>query len=153
MLEGFQAGLSWSTILKKRTAFRSAFDQFDPEKISQYGKKKIKTLVTNEAIIRNPLKIRAAIHNAQCLLKVREEFNSFDDYIWRFVDNSPIINAFKTIEDIPSYTSLSQFMSTDLKKRGFTFVGPTICYSFMQAVGMVNDHTMDCFRYTEVQTH
>jgi DNA-3-methyladenine glycosylase I len=152
ILEGFQAGLSWSTILKKRTAFNRAFDNFDPEKIIDYDEEKIEELMSNKAIIRNPLKIRAAVENAQCLLRIREEFDSFDTYIWQFVDFEPIQNAWKSIEDIPPHTSLSRSMSADLKERGFKFVGPTICYSFMQAVGMVNDHTIDCFRYTQVQT-
>lgn len=151
ILEGFQAGLSWSTILRKREAFQGAFDDFDPDKIAQYDRRKMEELACDEGIVRNHLKIRAAIQNAQCLLRVREEYNSFDSYIWQFVDHIPLINAFKKIEEIPSYTAMSLAMSTDLKKRGFKFVGPTICYSFMQAVGMVNDHTVDCFRYEQVQ--
>ena len=151
ILEGFQAGLSWSTILYKREAFRRAFDDFDPDKIARYDESKIEDLICDKGIVKNHLKIRAAIQNARCLLNVREEFLTFDAYIWQFVDHAPMTNAFTKIEEIPPYTEVSNAMSRDLKRRGFTFVGPTICYSFMQAVGMVNDHTVDCFRYEEVQ--
>ena len=150
ILEGAQAGLSWNTILQKRENFRRAFDNFDYNKIMLYGEKKVEELLNNPGIIRNRLKIVAAISNAKAILKVQKEFGSFDNYIWNFVDNNPIINKFISLEDLPSKTELSERISKDLKKRGFKFVGPTIIYSFMQAVGMTNDHTIDCFRYKEI---
>ena len=150
ILEGAQAGLSWNTILKKRENFRKAFDNFDYKKIARYNEKKVEELLNDAGIIRNRLKIEAAIANANALLKVQEEFGSFNKYIWKFVNNNPINNKFKTLEDLPSKTQLSEIISKDLKKRGFKFVGPTIIYSFMQAVGMTNDHTTDCFRYEEI---
>ena len=150
ILEGFQAGLSWIIILKKRENFREAFDNFDPYKVSCYDEKKINKLMNNAGIIRNQLKIKAAVNNASAFLRIADEFGSFDSYIWQFVDGQPVINQWKTIDDIPASTDLSDKMSKDLKNRGFKFVGSTICYAHMQATGMVNDHTTDCFRYEEV---
>ena len=149
-LEGAQAGLSWLTVLKKRENYRKAFDNFDPIKIAAYDERKIKELLSNEGIIRNRLKIESAIQNARAFLAVQEEYGSFDAYLWQFVGGRPKINAWKTMEDIPPKTPESDEMSQALKKRGFKFAGSTICYSHMQAVGMVNDHTVDCFRYKEV---
>ena len=151
VLEGAQAGLSWSTILKKRVAYRRAFDNFDARKISNYSEKTVSRLLANPEIIRNRLKINTAVTNARAFLKVQEEFGSFDCYIWQFVKGKPIRNSWQTMTDIPSSTPESVAMSKDLKKRGFKFVGPTICYAFMQAVGMVNDHVADCFRYRELK--
>lgn len=150
ILEGFQAGLSWRTILYKRENFRKAFDQFDPAKIAGYDEQKIIELLNNPGIIRNKLKIRAAVQNARCFLKTQEEFGSFKDYIWRFTDGKPINNAFKSLNEIPATSPVSDAMSKDLKNRGFKFVGSTVCYAHMQATGMVNDHTTDCFRYNEI---
>lgn len=150
ILEGAQAGLSWSTILQKRENFRKAYDNFDYRKIAQYNEQKVEKLLNNPDIIRNKLKINAAISNAKAILKIQEEFGSFDRYIWRFVNNTPIDNKFGTLEELPSKTTISEKISQDLKKRGFKFIGPTIIYSFMQAVGMTNDHTTDCFRYKEI---
>ena len=151
ILEGMQAGLSWITILKKRQSYRKAFNNFDAEQIASYDSNKIVQLLSNKGIIRNRLKIEAAVQNARAFLSVQKEFDSFDTYIWQFIDGKPIKNAWKTQEEIPSKTDESIDMSIDLKKRGFKFAGPTICYAFMQAVGMVNDHTVDCFRYHEIQ--
>ena len=151
VLEGAQAGLSWSTILKKRVAYRMAFDNFDARKISNYSEKTVSRLLANPEIIRNRLKINTAVTNARAFLKVQEEFGSFDCYIWQFVKGKPIRNSWQTMTDIPASTPESVAMSKDLKKRGFKFVGPTICYAFMQAVGMVNDHVADCFRYRELK--
>ncbi|MGB8233481.1 MAG: DNA-3-methyladenine glycosylase I [Methanobacterium sp.] len=150
ILEGAQAGLSWTTILKKRENYRLAFDNFDPEKVSKYNDQKIEELVENSGIVRNKLKIRSAIVNAKLLLEIQREYGSFDNYVWKFVDGKPIQNKWKKMEDIPSSTLESENMSSDLKNRGFKFVGPTICYAFMQAVGMVNDHLIDCFRHSEL---
>ena len=150
VLDGFQAGLSWAIILRKREAFRKAFDNFDPEKIASYGEDKIRALMHNEAIVRNQLKIRAAITGARLFQEITEEFGSFDQYIWQFVGGNPIVNKRKSMRDIPVSTGESDAMSKDLKKRGFKFVGTTICYAYMQAVGMVNDHTINCFRYREL---
>lgn len=150
ILEGHQAGLSWLTILKKRENYSTAFDNFDPMKIANYDQKKIDELLNNEGIIRNRLKINAAIQNAQSFLEVQKEFGSFDRYIWSFVDGQPIVNQWKILKEIPAKTALSDKMSKDLFKRGFKFVGSTICYAFMQAVGMINDHTIDCFRYKKI---
>jgi DNA-3-methyladenine glycosylase I len=150
ILEGAQAGLSWTTILKKRENYRLAFDNFDPEKVSAYNDQKIEELVENSGIVRNKLKIRSAIVNAKLLLEIQREYGSFDNYVWKFVDGKPIQNKWKKMEDIPSSTLESENMSSDLKNRGFKFVGPTICYAFMQAVGMVNDHLIDCFRHSEL---
>lgn len=151
ILEGFQAGLSWITILKKRKNFKKAFDNFDPQKIILYDSKKINTLLKNEGIIRNKLKVNSAKINAKCFLAVQKEFGSFDKYIWQFVNDKPKINKIKSLKEIPAKTAESDAMSKDLKKRGFKFVGSTICYAFMQATGMVNDHISDCFRYKELK--
>jgi len=150
ILEGAQAGLSWITILKKRQNYLKAFDNFNPRKISRYDSRKISELLLNKGIIRNRLKIEAAVQNARSFLKLKKDFGTFDDYIWQFVGGKTRKNKWKTIAEIPAYTDESVAMSKDLKKRGFKFVGPTICYAFMQAVGLVNDHTIDCFRYAEV---
>jgi len=150
ILEGAQAGLSWITILKKREAFRAAFDQFDPEKVARYGDEKIAELLANPGIIRNRLKITAAISNARAFLAVQEEFGSFDAYIWQFVGGQPIKYARQTLADIPAQTEEAVVLSRDLVRRGFKFVGPTICYAHMQATGMVNDHLVSCFRYNQV---
>jgi len=150
ILEGAQAGLSWETILKKRESYREAFDQFDAAIIAKYGQKKRKSLLANAGIIRNKLKIEAAIQNAKAFLAVQKEFGTFDEYIWSFVGNEPKQNAWKSIKDVPAMTVESEAMSKDLKLRGFKFVGSTICYAFMQAVGMVNDHLVGCFRHREV---
>ncbi|MBW2468250.1 MAG: DNA-3-methyladenine glycosylase I [Deltaproteobacteria bacterium] len=150
LLDGFQAGLSWITILKKRTNYRKAFDYFDARKIAVYDKRKIEQLLANRGIIRNRLKIEAAVQNARSVLGVLDEFGSFDDYIWQFTGHKTIRNAWQTIDQVPAWTTESTAMSKDLKQRGFKFVGPTICYAFMQAAGMVNDHLVDCFRYQQV---
>ncbi|MFX0135678.1 MAG: DNA-3-methyladenine glycosylase I [Candidatus Hodarchaeota archaeon] len=150
VLEGAQAGLSWNTILQKRENFRVAFDNFNYNKIAKYNEQKIQQLMNNEGIIRNRRKIEATITNANALLKVQKEFGSFDKYIWKFVNYKTLVNRFKELSELPSKTEQSEKMSKELKKRGFKFVGPTICYAFMQAVGMVNDHTIDCFRYKEI---
>jgi len=150
VLESFQAGLSWITILKKRENFRQAFNGFDYQKIARYTDNKLIELSENTGIVRNKLKIKATVTNAQSFIKVQEEFGSFSTYIWSFVDGKPIKNAFETREEVPATTELSDKISKDLKKRGFKFVGSTIVYAFMQAVGIVNDHTADCFRYNEV---
>jgi DNA-3-methyladenine glycosylase I len=150
ILEGMQAGLSWLTILRKRENFRKAFDNFDPKKIARYDKRKIKELLANPGIIRNRLKIEAASKNAKAFLAIQKEFGSFDEYMWQFVNGKPKVNAWKTMKELPARTTESDAMSNDLKKRGFRFVGSTICYAHMQATGMVNDHTTDCFRYREV---
>lgn len=152
ILEGAQAGLSWLTVLKKRDAYREAFDHFDPQKVARYTPKKIEKLLSNEGIIRNKLKINSAVQNAKAFLQVQEEFGSFDAYIWNFVNGKPITNKWKTLGDIPAKTPLSDAISKDLKKRGFNFVGSTIVYAFMQATGMVNDHTTSCFRYKEIKS-
>jgi DNA-3-methyladenine glycosylase I len=150
ILEGAQAGLSWSTILRRREGYRRAFDGFDARKIARYVEHDISRLLANTEIIRNRLKIHAAVTNARTFLEIRKEFGSFDNYVWRFVDGKPIQNAWKQITDIPSHTRVSDALSKDLIKRGFKFVGTTICYAFMQAVGMVNDHVVHCFRYEEL---
>jgi DNA-3-methyladenine glycosylase I len=149
ILEGAQAGLSWITILKRRQGYVKAFSNFDVKKISRYNQKQINKLLKDESIIRNRLKINSAVNNAIQFLKVQKEFGTFDKYIWGFVDYKPKKNKFKTLSDIPASTLISKKMSMDLKKRGFNFVGPTICYALMQAVGMVNDHTYGCFRYNK----
>jgi DNA-3-methyladenine glycosylase I len=151
VLEGAQAGLSWSSILRKREGYRKAFDDFDVRKISRYSENDASRLLANSEIIRNRLKIHAAITNARAFLRVQEEFGGFDPYIWQSVNGRPIQNSWKRMADIPSSTPESEAMSKDLQKRGFKFVGPTICYAFMQAVGMVNDHVVDCFRYEELK--
>ena len=150
VLEGAQAGLSWLTILKKRDNYRKAFDKFDVRKVAKYDKRKVKELLSNKGIVRNKLKIESAIKNAKAYLTVQKEFGSFDAYIWQFVGGKPKKNAWKTLKKIPAKTIESEAMSKDLIKRGFKFVGPTICYAHMQATGMVNDHTVYCFRYNEV---
>jgi DNA-3-methyladenine glycosylase I len=152
ILEGAQAGLSWITILKKRENYRLAFDRFDPQKVARYGQKKIDALLQNSGIIRNRLKIAAAVQNARAFLEIQAEFGSFDTFIWKFVEGKPIINQWKTLKEIPAKTPLSDTISKELKKRGFKFVGSTILYAHMQATGMVNDHTTDCFRYQELKT-
>ncbi len=151
LLEGMQAGLSWLTILKKRDNFRKAFDGFDPAIIARYNTAKTDDLLTDAGIIRNKLKIAAAVQNAQSFLQIREEFGSFDRYIWQFVDGKPVQNIWKTVSEIPASTKESDEMSKDLKLRGFKFVGTVICYAHMQATGMVNDHVVDCFRYDEIK--
>jgi DNA-3-methyladenine glycosylase I len=150
ILEGAQAGLSWRTILNKRANYRVAFDHFDAEKIARYSEAKIEKLMNNAGIIRNRLKIQSTILNAKAFLKVREEFGSFDAYQWRFVDGKPIVNHRQSIKEVPAKTKISDAMSKDLLKRGFKFVGSTICYAHMQAVGMVNDHLVACFRHKEL---
>ncbi len=150
ILETFQAGLSWITILRKRENFRKAFDNFDYKKIAKYNQKKIDELLQDAGIIRNKLKINATISNAQSFMKIQDEFGSFSTYIWEFVDGKPIKNKFKNLNDIPANTLLSDTISKDLKKRGFKFVGSTVIYANMQATGMVNDHEVGCFRYHEV---
>jgi len=147
ILEGAQAGLSWTTILKRRDGYGKAFSDFDVLKVSKYTQKRVEKLLKDESIIRNKLKINSAINNAKQFLKVQEEFGSFDAYLWGFVKNKPIKNKFKKLSDLPATTGISEKLSQDLKKRGFNFVGPTICYALMQATGMVNDHTSDCFLY------
>ena len=151
ILEGAQAGLSWSTILRKREGYRKAFDNFDARKISQYSGADVSRLLVNPEIIRNRLKINATITNARAFLRVQKEFGSFDRYIWQFVNGRPIQNSWRKMTDIPSSSPESEAMSKDLQKRGFKFIGATICYAFMQAVGMVNDHVVDCFRYKELK--
>src|SRR3990172_8648810 len=151
ILEGAQAGLSWITILRKREAYREAFDSFDPQRVAAYDEAKVAELLANPGIIRNRLKINAAVANAQAFLRVQEEFGSFDAYIWGFVGGAPRINHWDALGQIPAETEESRAMSKDLKLRGFKFVGPTICYAHMQATGMVNDHRVDCFRFHEVQ--
>ena len=150
VLEGAQAGLSWSTILRKRENYRLAFDGFEPVKVASYDEKKVAELLNNPGIVRNRLKVNAAIQNARAFLQVQEEFGSFDAYIWRFTNGRPIVNTWKTMAEIPTETAESRALSKDLIQRGFRFVGPTICYAHMQATGMVNYHTVDCFRYNEI---
>ncbi|PSN13703.1 DNA-3-methyladenine glycosylase I [filamentous cyanobacterium CCP5] len=151
ILDGFQAGLSWITILRKRENFRAAFEHFDPERVARYGPDKHRELLQNSGIIRNRLKIAAATTNAQAFLKVQAEFGSFDAYIWRFVDGQTIHNAWGSWKEAPATSPESDAMAKDLKQRGFKFVGSTICYAYMQAAGMVNDHAIDCFRYAEIK--
>ncbi|MCD6185438.1 MAG: DNA-3-methyladenine glycosylase I [Deltaproteobacteria bacterium] len=150
VLEGAQSGLSWITILKKRNNFAKAFAGFDPETIAEYNQDKIEALMQNKSIIRNRLKIESVVRNAKLFLDIQQEFNSFNDYIWMFTGGKPKKNAWRHEDEIPVATKESSAMSKDLKKRGFKFVGPVICYAFMQAVGMVNDHIIDCFRYNEI---
>lgn len=147
LLEGAQAGLSWITVLKKRERYRSVYDNFDAEKIAHYGKRKQNALLKDPGIIRNRLKVAAFTNNAQVCLELKDQHGSFDHYIWQFVNHQPVINTWRTLKQIPSSTKESDAMSKQLKRDGFKFVGTTICYAFMQAVGMVNDHTTDCFRY------
>lgn len=150
ILEGAQAGLSWITILKKRPNYRKAFDKFDFNKVARYGEAQVRRLLGDPGIVRNELKIRSAINNARAFLGLREEFGTFNKYIWRFVDGVPVQNRWKSLKQIPARTALSDAVSKDLKQRGFTFVGSTIVYSHMQATGMVNDHVVDCFRYKQI---
>ncbi|ASC73804.1 DNA-3-methyladenine glycosylase [Halomicronema hongdechloris C2206] len=151
VLDGFQAGLSWLTILRKRAAFREAFDGFDPERVARYDTTKQQALLQDRRIVRNRLKIKAASTNAKAFLQIQKTFGSFDAYLWAFVDGQPIQNAWPTWAAAPATSPLSDALSRDLKQRGFTFVGSTICYAFMQAAGLVNDHAVDCFRYREIQ--
>lgn len=148
-LEGAQAGLSWITVLRKRENYRAAFDNFDPSLVAGYDEDKVAELLANPGIVRNRLKVRAFIRNAQAFLRLQAEYGSFDAYIWRFVDGAPILNHRQSLREIPAQTPQAQAMSKDLAKRGFTFVGPTICYAYMQACGMVNDHEVSCFRHSE----
>lgn len=150
ILEGMQAGLSWAIILKKRDNFRRAFDGFDPQRVAQYGDEKVAALLADPGIVRNRLKISAAIRNARSFLEIQSEYGSFDAYIWQFVGGKPKVNAWRNLTVIPASTPESDAMSKDLARRGFKFVGSTICYAFMQAVGLVNDHTVDCYRYNEI---
>ncbi len=149
-LEGAQAGLSWTTILNKREHYKKVFDNFNAKKIAKYDDKKVEALLQDPGIVRNRLKVNAFIKNAKAFLEIQKEHGSFDTYIWSFVNHKPIINAWKNREDVPAKTEVSDLLSKSLKKKGFSFVGSTICYAFMQAVGMVNDHSTDCFRYKEV---
>lgn len=149
ILEGAQAGLSWITILRKREAYRSAFDQFNPEKMALYNERKINSLLTNKGIVRNELKIRAAVNNAQCYIKLCETSGSLSHYLWNFVDGRPIVNQFESMRDVPATSRLSDTISKAMKKRGFRFFGSTICYAYMQATGLVNDHLTHCFRHSE----
>ena len=150
ILEGAQAGLSWNTILAKRENYRKAFDGFDPERVARYDRRKIQRLLRDPGIVRNKLKIRAAVENAKAFLRVQQEFGSFDRYVWQFVGGQPRVNERRSLRQVPACTAESDVMSKDLKRRGLNFVGSTICYAFMQAVGMVNDHVVDCFRYREL---
>jgi len=150
-LEGAQAGLSWITILKKRDNYRLAFDNFDVEKIARYDEDKRTELLMNKGIVRNKLKVNAFINNARSYLEMREKGESLDDFLWNFVDGRPIQNSWETLEEVPAFTPLSDIICKELKKRGFKFVGGTICYAYMQAIGMVNDHTTDCYRYLELR--
>jgi len=151
ILEGAQAGLSWITILKKRENYRLAFDGFDPAKVATYNQEKIEQLLANPGIVRNKLKIQSAITNAQNFLEVQKCHGSFSNYLWAFVDEQPIQNCWKSLSEVPARTPLSDHLSSQLKQQGFKFIGTTICYAYMQAIGMVNDHLLDCFRYHEVQ--
>jgi DNA-3-methyladenine glycosylase I len=151
ILEGAQAGLSWDTVLKKRNNYRRAFAKFDPKKVAHFDRRKVRTLLKDPGIIRNRLKIESTVSNAQAFLQVQKEFGSFDAYIWTFVNGQPLQNSWKTLARLPSSTSVSDAMSKDLKNRGFRFVGSTICYAFMQAVGLVNDHATTCFRYRQLK--
>jgi DNA-3-methyladenine glycosylase I len=151
ILEGAQAGLSWSTILRKRRNYRAAFDDFDAAKMARYSERKIQQLLANDGIVRNRLKVAAAVQNARAFLQVRDEFGTFDRYIWQFAGGAPRQNAFRTMREVPAKTAESDAMSRDLLKRGFKFAGSTICYAYMQAVGMVNDHLVNCFRWAELK--
>ena len=151
ILEGAQAGLSWDTILQKRENYRAAFDEFDPKLVARYDRRKMRELLADPGIVRNRLKIESAVKNAKAFLEVRHEFGSFDRYIWQFVDGETRVNARRGLAQVPARTAESDAMSKDLKKRGFSFIGSTICYAFMQAVGMVNDHAAQCFRYAELR--
>jgi DNA-3-methyladenine glycosylase I len=150
ILEGAQAGLSWDTILQKRENYRAALDNFDPARIARYDRRKLKALLLNPGIVRNRLKIASLVQNAKAFLEIQKEFGSFHRYLWQFVDGKPLLNSWQPAKPLPARTAHSDTLSKDLKKRGFNFVGSTICYAFMQAVGMVNDHSVDCFRYSQV---
>lgn len=152
ILEGVQAGLSWGLVLRKRDHYRQVYDGFDPAQVARYDEAKVAALLADPGIIRNRLKVAASVQNARAFLRVQEEFGSFDRYIWQFVDGEPRVNAWRALAEIPAETPQARAMSKDLKARGFTFVGPTICYAFMQACGLVNDHLVTCFRYNQVQT-
>ena len=149
-LEGAQAGLSWLTILRKREGYRQAFADFDPEAVARYGAKEVERLVADPGIVRNRLKIESAVNNAARVLEVQDELGSFDTYLWKFVDGKPVVGRWRSLAELPAETDLSRALSKDLKRRGFRFAGPTVCYAFMQAVGMASDHTVDCFRYREL---
>ena len=151
VLDGAQAGLSWITILKKRENYRRAFNGFDPERVARYGKKEVRRLLKNEGIVRNRLKVESAIKNAKAFLQVQKEFGTFDSYIWQFVEGRTKVNSWKSLKQIPASTKESDAMSKDLRERGFSFVGSTICYALMQAAGLVNDHVTNCFRYSELK--
>jgi DNA-3-methyladenine glycosylase I len=151
ILEGAQAGLSWSTVLNKREGYRKAFDNFDVNSVANYDEAKLASLLADPGIVRNKLKINAAVVNARSFLKVQQDFGSFDAYIWQFVDGKPLQNVWKNAAEVPATTAVSDLISKELKKRGFKFVGSTICYAYMQAVGMVNDHVVDCYRYPEIK--
>lgn len=151
VLDAAQAGLSWSTILKKREGYRVLFDNFDAKKVARYDRRRVEKLLADSRIVRNRLKVESAVTNARAFLAVQEEFGSFDTYIWQFVGGKPRVNAWKSLREIPATSPESDAMSGDLKRRGFRFVGSTICYAFMQAAGMVNDHTVDCFRYKQIR--
>ncbi|MFB3133187.1 MAG: DNA-3-methyladenine glycosylase I [Rhodothermales bacterium] len=151
ILEGAQAGLNWLTVLKKRESYREAFAGFDPDEVARFDEARVETLLRNPGIVRNRLKVRSAIRNARAFLKVQQDYGTFDAYVWPFVEGVPKTYRWRSLTEIPAQTPESERMSKDLKKRGFNFVGPTICYAFMQAVGLVNDHTVDCYRYHEVQ--
>jgi len=151
ILEGVQAGLSWSTVLQRRENYRELYDNFDPVIVAAYNQQKIDDLLANPKLIRNKLKINASVKNAKAFLETQKEFGGFSQYLWQFVDNKPIINHWKTHEDVPNETDISIRLSKDLKKRGFSFVGPTICYALMQATGLVNDHLISCFRHAELK--
>ena len=150
VLEGAQAGLSWLTVLRKRDAYRRAFDGFDPRAVARFTPARIERMLQDPGIIRNRQKVESAVNNARCFLTVAEEFGSFDAYVWRFVNGTPIVNAWKSLKELPPHTAESDAMSRDLRARGFTFVGPTICYAHMQATGMVNDHLVSCFRHQQL---
>jgi len=149
-LEGAQAGLSWATILKKRDGYRSAFADFDAAAVARFDRRRVESLLRDPAIVRNRLKVESAVNNARCILEVDDELGGLAEYLWRFVDGAPIVGKWRTLSAIPAQTAESKAMSNDLKRRGFRFVGPTVCYAFMQAVGLVNDHTTSCFRYKEL---
>ena len=149
-LEGAQAGLSWLTILRKREGYRTAFNTFEPEQVAKFSPERVERLLQDPSIVRNRLKVTSTVNNAASVLAIQDEFGSFSDYLWQFVDGTPVINQWESLSQIPAETEVSRAMSRDLKKHGFRFVGPTICYAFMQAVGMVNDHQSDCFRYQQL---
>jgi len=151
-LEGAQAGLSWKTILHKREGYRATFQQFDPTRVARFNARKIEALLSDPAIVRNRLKVESAVNNARRILDVQAEFGTFDAYVWRFVDGVPIVGRRRRLRDLPSETRESETMSSDLKRRGFRFIGSTVCYSFMQAAGLVNDHVETCFRYSELSS-